>query len=953
MADLNPEQLEALEKLLEGFDRLTRQARTTGDLIEDKLGKRFQSSMEKAMRSAEEKAKAETNATLKLNKRITEEQRDRAVDAAGKRAARSVQQQYNERITQGRQTLTALGETATKLTKRLYSGEQGAKVFAEAMDDAATTIGALTFLLGGPLIKALTVLTLGFFKLTKAASEQSDALFKSFQTLQQSGANAADGLAGVFAMMQNFSYGIEDLDKMTSMIGENARSLAMFRGSVADGARSLSGIGKEIKTSGLRREFMNMGMTIPEINESIAGYIDLQSRLGTTQQRDIKAITASVAGYVKETDAITRLTGATRKQQEDAQKKALNIEQFRYKYQKLMASNDPELIKQGQNMMQTFKMLSAMGPGGEQLAEAFASTQTGIVRDGNALGAMLLSNGRILEIVNDQNLTAAQKAEKFGLVVGKVIDPNGGSLGELARWGGFKEITGFDYGPVMDAIQSLKNLSKRLEGVTDEQERMRIIQEAGVKSQVGMRIAQMDSRDSMQSFVNLGVEPATRALETFSSVIERITRLLPGGSSRADAAANIQKQKESEKQVATGQIKPAELKETQKEFYDKMYNTLLEQAKKQGVANPEAIARLGAAQSSLETGYGKKTAGGNNYFGIKAQTGQPSGRTVATQEYDRATGQYKMTNARFRRYGNMEESAADYVKFLKDNPRYANVLAAGSTEEAILAQGRTGYATDPEYAAKLAAIHGGATQKMAGGGITQGLSIAGEAGPEAVVPLPGNKKIPVSFEAPSKDILQKLYGNVNELIPGMRVGSDPKQWSTELGSIAHQLEMAVTEMVKTSADPNLTEAKPGETRDYYDMLRMMLSTPEGKVWSAQNMIGVGAKGTDSEEGLKLREQYAGILEQLKMQDLAAIKADKFTGGSIEDPLSRLEVLAEDYQKRQADRSERGVGDWQSGSSNDQRLVDINQQVLQQLQELISLQRQNNNTQSRILQVSQN
>jgi flagellar protein FlgJ len=46
----------------------------------------------------------------------------------------------------------------------------------------------------------------------------------------------------------------------------------------------------------------------------------------------------------------------------------------------------------------------------------------------------------------------------------------------------------------------------------------------------------------------------------------------------------------------------------------------------------------------------------------------------------------------------------DYVKFLQENPRYAAVLAAKTLEEQIAAMGKSGYATDPNYAAKLLAI---------------------------------------------------------------------------------------------------------------------------------------------------------------------------------------------------------------------------------------------------------
>jgi hypothetical protein len=149
----------------------------------------------------------------------------------------------------------------------------------------------------------------------------------------------------------------------------------------------------------------------------------------------------------------------------------------------------------------------------------------------------------------------------------------------------------------------------------------------------------------------------------------------------------------------------SELKGQQREFYDKLYATLLDQAAKAGVKNPEAVARVGAAQASLETGYGKATAGGNNYFGIKGS----GGNQQTTQEFDPKLGKMVTQKASFRQYGSMEESAADYIKLMQGSKRYAGVIGAGSTAEAIAAQGKSGYATDPDYAKKLALITSSAT----------------------------------------------------------------------------------------------------------------------------------------------------------------------------------------------------------------------------------------------------
>jgi len=133
------------------------------------------------------------------------------------------------------------------------------------------------------------------------------------------------------------------------------------------------------------------------------------------------------------------------------------------------------------------------------------------------------------------------------------------------------------------------------------------------------------------------------------------------------------------------------------DFYNRAYSAVLKAATDQGLENPEVIARLGAAQSSLETGYGK-SAPGNNFFGVKGP-----GQTQRTQEV--INGQRVTINDSFRAYNSLEDSANDYVRFLRENPRYAKVVAAKSPDEAIAYQGRSGYATDPNYGPSLASIH--------------------------------------------------------------------------------------------------------------------------------------------------------------------------------------------------------------------------------------------------------
>jgi flagellar protein FlgJ len=116
-------------------------------------------------------------------------------------------------------------------------------------------------------------------------------------------------------------------------------------------------------------------------------------------------------------------------------------------------------------------------------------------------------------------------------------------------------------------------------------------------------------------------------------------------------------------------------------------------------------------QAGHETGWGKfeiKQKGGApsfNLFGIKAGAGW-TGKVaeVTTTEYVNGVAQKKI--AKFRAYDSYEDSFKDYSKMISESPRYAKVKAqvqtgAGSAHAFASGLQKAGYATDPDYAAKL------------------------------------------------------------------------------------------------------------------------------------------------------------------------------------------------------------------------------------------------------------
>lgn len=113
------------------------------------------------------------------------------------------------------------------------------------------------------------------------------------------------------------------------------------------------------------------------------------------------------------------------------------------------------------------------------------------------------------------------------------------------------------------------------------------------------------------------------------------------------------------------------------------------------------------AQAALETGWGKHMIrgvdGSNsfNLFGIKADAGWKGERAV-TETVEFKDGLMRKERATFRAYDSVSESMADYVQFLKSNPRYQDALNSAADAPAFARElSAAGYATDPDYAGKI------------------------------------------------------------------------------------------------------------------------------------------------------------------------------------------------------------------------------------------------------------
>lgn len=108
------------------------------------------------------------------------------------------------------------------------------------------------------------------------------------------------------------------------------------------------------------------------------------------------------------------------------------------------------------------------------------------------------------------------------------------------------------------------------------------------------------------------------------------------------------------------------------------------------------------AQAALESSWGKSELAtrANNLFGVKADDSW-KGATWDCETLEYVDGKPVKVVAKWRLYSGVLESMKDHVKFLRENPRYAEAFKHPDGQGFARAIARAGYATDPKYADKL------------------------------------------------------------------------------------------------------------------------------------------------------------------------------------------------------------------------------------------------------------
>ena len=546
--------------------------------------------------------------------------------------------------------LDAAGQAAVDVIKAytaaagaMYNGEKGMKAYNKSVDAGASAVGNLATAAGGLLVvmgalsgpvgllvAGVGLAVKGIAEYTKATNEMSDNLFDSFQKLSRVGGAGADSLQGVYNDMQKLGLGVQDLDKFVALVAGSSKELAMMSGSVIKGRKDYAEMSKSMEQ--FKGSLMNSGMTQDEINEGAIGYLRIQSRIGMTQNKSANELAASTAKYLEQQDALTQLTGLTRKEQEATREEIRSQEAFGAKLLQLRNAGQEDAAKE---LEDTYLLLASKS---KSAAQGFGDIATGNLRTEAAQKSMRATQGesmRTAQALAAGQLKAAEGADSIAQAHARTLDTFGETQGQLGNYN--KTFSDFGGDMALKAGQASGGFAKQAAELDKNRKAMGTqggkALSAEQQRQVDLAQTQQKSMQNMQDFVRLGVEPATAATAWFAETVETLTSLLPGaGAAKKKLEAERQGKKEAEKR--NEDVKKAELEATAAKV--KMDTATNDEAKK------AAELELKAAEEKVKLAKEAKERGGLSKAATEAPStpdsggydanGNPTGTPIPTPE---------------------------------------------------------------------------------------------------------------------------------------------------------------------------------------------------------------------------------------------------------------------------------------------------------------------------------
>ena len=412
-------------------------------------------------------------------------------------------------------SLDQLKGSALKMGSALIKGESGLSVYNDTVEAGGQALGNFAQkvpIVGDALKKAANAAA----KAITIINKQADALFQNYQSISRSG--LVTGMSDTFKNLESAGYTVAEIKEYGTLMEKNATTLATFGGTAAQGAKQFADVASSIKNSELETNFMNMGMTVNDINSGIANYIKIQQLSGSTRTQTNNELLESAKDFMMEQDRLTKLTGLNAEQQNKVYEHALAQQQFNAKTQELQQKADAGDESAKAEIKRNKEIIEfAFAKGGQHMADDASQFLAGAV---NSPGYQRFQRGLPKAA---ESITKGVK--DAGTIQKQMVEGAKDTAGEqsmLGTVGNFSKTYGDMHEYAKMASGTIKDATKSQETITAQQKDQIDAVDGQTGSQVKLRQNQRDTTQSLDKLTNLGVKPVTAIFKTLTSVAQQI-----------------------------------------------------------------------------------------------------------------------------------------------------------------------------------------------------------------------------------------------------------------------------------------------------------------------------------------------------------------------------------------------------------------------------------------------
>jgi lysozyme len=412
-------------------------------------------------------------------------------------------------------SLDKVSNAALKMGKSLVQGESGLSVYNDTIEAGGQAMGAWAQkipIVGGALNSAAKAASKAIVLINK----QADTLFQNYQDISRSG--LVTGMGDTFKNLQSAGYTVAEIKDYGTLLKQNATTLATFGGTAAQGAQTFAEVAQSIQNSDLQTNFMNMGMTVGDINSGVANYIKIQQLSGSTRTESNTELKESAQEFIMQQDRLTKLTGLNAAQQNKVMEHALAMEQFNAKQQELQQKADAgdeaakaEIARNKEILTFTASKFGQATADDAAQFLAGAVNSPGYQRFQRALpqAAKSITDGvKNTGQIQQQLIEGAKKTATEQSTLGTV--------GQFSKvFGSMSEFT-------KAASSSVNNVTKSNAEITEQQKGQIDATDSSVGSSVKLRQNQRDTTQSLDKLTNVGVTPVAKTFSALTSVAQQL-----------------------------------------------------------------------------------------------------------------------------------------------------------------------------------------------------------------------------------------------------------------------------------------------------------------------------------------------------------------------------------------------------------------------------------------------